>query len=213
MEQGFKCGICFEICPLVDVFKPSTCLHEICRDCAGDYIQSLIEQSKMLECFVEGCGAEWSIGDVELLLNQDSYDRLQRMLFNRATNTFHHCPKPNCNGVAEVVPPCPYFQCPVCNYRMCIACNNEYHPTVTCDEYRQWLEDNGQADDRFNEYINTRRVQVCPNCRQAVEKIEGCNHMTCRCDTHFCYLCGTRFNRKGWEAHGNCQMFNYDHIE
>ena len=138
----------------------------------------------MLTCFETDCGAEWSINDVPLLLNQDDYDRLQRMLFNKATNTFHHCPKPNCKGLAEVVPPCPFFLCPVCNYRKCIACNNQYHPTVTCDEYRQWLEENGQADDRFNEYINTRNVQVCPNCRQAVEKTEGYKSMICRCGTH-----------------------------
>ncbi|KAI6041629.1 hypothetical protein EDC04DRAFT_2667357, partial [Pisolithus marmoratus] len=33
----------------------------------------------------------------------------------------------------------------------------------------------------------------CPNCKAAVQKMGGCNHMTCAapgCNSHFCYKCG-----------------------
>ena len=153
VKPTFECGMCFANCTLEDLFQPSTCDHKACRKCARKYVQSLIEQSKFLICFQPDCKKEWTIYDVQLIVDENDYDRLQMMLFNKATDTFHHCPKPNCKGVAEVVPPCRYFLCPVCNYRKCIACNNEYHPTVTCDEYRQWLEENGQADDRSNDCI------------------------------------------------------------
>ncbi|KAJ7064671.1 hypothetical protein C8F01DRAFT_1127642 [Mycena amicta] len=39
------------------------------------------------------------------------------------------------------------------------------------------------------------RPKVCPNkaCGFAIEKTEGCNHITCICGTHFCYACGKAF--------------------
>ncbi|KAJ1857576.1 hypothetical protein GGH12_000760 [Coemansia sp. RSA 1822] len=41
------------------------------------------------------------------------------------------------------------------------------------------------------EYIDANSVR-CPKCKQGINKIFGCNHMTCsRCNTHFCYLCGS----------------------
>ncbi|EGP87095.1 uncharacterized protein MYCGRDRAFT_93101 [Zymoseptoria tritici IPO323] len=32
--------------------------------------------------------------------------------------------------------------------------------------------------------------QRCPNCRKPIELREGCNHMSCDCLAHFCFLCG-----------------------
>jgi len=32
-------------------------------------------------------------------------------------------------------------------------------------------------------------VKSCPNCRATIEKDDGCNHMTCRCGYHWCWLC------------------------
>ncbi|KAI8823707.1 uncharacterized protein EV422DRAFT_618516 [Fimicolochytrium jonesii] len=47
-------------------------------------------------------------------------------------------------------------------------------------------------------------TQSCPNCSLAVEKSEGCNHMTCNiCRTHFCYVCGVKLNAFNPYAHFN----------
>ncbi|TIB33177.1 hypothetical protein E3P84_02277 [Wallemia ichthyophaga] len=35
-------------------------------------------------------------------------------------------------------------------------------------------------------------AQACPHCAVRTEKSSGCNHMSCRCGTHFCFLCGGR---------------------
>ncbi|CAK9785861.1 hypothetical protein CC85DRAFT_206438 [Cutaneotrichosporon oleaginosum] len=42
-------------------------------------------------------------------------------------------------------------------------------------KFRQWVRDN---------------AATCPTCSASIQKIEGCNHMTCTlCSTHFCYRC------------------------
>jgi hypothetical protein len=33
------------------------------------------------------------------------------------------------------------------------------------------------------------RAKFCPQCRVAIIKNDGCNHMTCRCGHHFCWVC------------------------
>lgn len=50
-------------------------------------------------------------------------------------------------------------------------------------------------EDQANRAWLKDRTQSCPHCSSPVEKSIGCNHMTCtRCQTHFCFLCGTRLN-------------------
>lgn len=51
----------------------------------------------------------------------------------------------------------------------------------------------GYKSEKANmEFIKTHTTR-CPRCEVAVEKSEGCNHMTCmRCGTHFCYRCGSK---------------------
>jgi hypothetical protein len=48
-----------------------------------------------------------------------------------------------------------------------------------------------QADPPLNPVIdiNCDKIRLCPSCRIPIEKNGGCAHMTCRCGTHFCWLC------------------------
>lgn len=59
-------------------------------------------------------------------------------------------------------------------------------------EALQWILENGQ---------------ICPNCSNGVERIEGCFHMKCsQCATHFCYECGKLFAlaQKKMRRHHDC---------
>ena len=33
------------------------------------------------------------------------------------------------------------------------------------------------------------KYKDCPGCGVAVEKTSGCNHITCPCGTHWCFVC------------------------
>jgi hypothetical protein len=51
--------------------------------------------------------------------------------------------------------------------------------------------DDGVVD--FEKLLKAQKWQRCPGCRAPIDKISGCNHMTCRtpgCNIHFCYRCG-----------------------
>ncbi|GIQ80887.1 hypothetical protein KIPB_001761 [Kipferlia bialata] len=48
---------------------------------------------------------------------------------------------------------------------------------------------------RFREL--SASVHTCPSCGVAVEKSEGCNHITCHCGKHWCWACGFVSTREG----------------
>ena len=51
--------------------------------------------------------------------------------------------------------------------------------------------------------------QSCSNCGFAIEKKDGCNHMTCICGHQLCYLCG-----KDWCPRScTCALFLHDELE
>jgi hypothetical protein len=46
-------------------------------------------------------------------------------------------------------------------------------------------------------------VKKCPQCNYYIEKNGGCNHMTCRCGYHFCWIC-----LKAWAGHSSYYACN-----
>jgi len=41
---------------------------------------------------------------------------------------------------------------------------------------------------------NEGKIRQCPRCGNGIERTAGCNLMTCRCGTKFCYGCGSTGN-------------------
>ncbi|KAK6524442.1 hypothetical protein TWF281_011350 [Arthrobotrys megalospora] len=70
--------------------------------------------------------------------------------------------------------------CTNCNKLTCVACGKEMHKDV-CPQ--------SQGIEGLQELVREFGWSPCPKCNQVVEKNEGCNHVCCRCGTHFCYGC------------------------
>lgn len=74
------------------------------------------------------------------------------------------------------------FAC-VCNMQMCrAACGKAYHGLSECDV---------SADEATEQLLGEHKN--CPGCNVRVHKHDGCNHITCRCRTEFCYVCGVEY--------------------
>jgi hypothetical protein len=52
-------------------------------------------------------------------------------------------------------------------------------------------------------------TKECPQCTTIVQKIGGCNHITCKCGSHWCWSCGTDKDENG-EIIGQDKI--YDHL-
>jgi len=89
----------------------------------------------------------------------------------------------------------------LCGYRFCFSCHKEAHSPASCADVKQWAKKCKDDSETANWIVvNT---QDCPNCRSAIEKNGGCNHMTCmKCKHEFCWIC-----RGDWKKHSACNTF------
>jgi hypothetical protein len=89
-----------------------------------------------------------------------------------------------------------------CKKSFCFLCGEEPHdglcqhlqkePIATTDTTRLAVTNSLIAAAQLADAkrtVATVKIQLCPTCKTPIEKNGGCNHITCKCGTHFCWLC------------------------
>ena len=107
------------------------------------------------------------------------------------------CPTPGCKYVFLYQEGDDQFECPMCDKEYCLKCKSDWHEGLSCQEYRKQLQlakNEKKLDDLFYDFVKGSKFKQCPYCKHWVEKIEGCNHIACKCGNHFCYNCGEKIN-------------------
>ena len=67
---------------------------------------------------------------------------------------------------------------------------------VDCETIKKWLIKNSAESENLTWII--ANTKPCPKCKRAIEKNQGCMHMTCsQCKHQFCWLC-----LADWKTHG-----------
>ena len=116
------------------------------------------------------------------------------------TNTVY-CPKPECNTPAENDTNLINVRCPRCNFHFCTKCTEEAHQgdCSTSDDQTSTSRDHNEARERerkrqrkkeerktLDELKRSDRTRKCPGCKCWIEKVDGCDHMTCKnCEVSF----------------------------
>jgi len=84
-----------------------------------------------------------------------------------------------------------------------ISCPLRRCKHIWCKTCQQTLKQGGPRHScagllELDRLVKQKGWKYCPSCKTPIEKIDGCNHMTCKspgCDTHFCYRCGRIISR------------------
>ena len=99
------------------------------------------------------------------------------------------CPTAGCNYMCSYDKNEFHLNCPMCKKSYCLQCKTEWHEGMTCEEYQR-TKNKDENDVKFEEYAKGSKLKQCPKCKRWVEKVSGCDHITCPCGTPFCYRCG-----------------------
>ena len=134
-----------------------------------------------------------------LLLNDkdDLAKKLETISLNHLAQTnpeiVTFCPTPGCSYMCFFDKASYHLNCPLCMKSYCLKCKTEWHHNLTCEQYQYQKNKKTEElinDQKFDEYIRGNNCKQCPQCKRWVEKINGCDHITCPCGIHFCYNCG-----------------------
>lgn len=217
-EMGHVCPICYD-----QVSHPLLlgCGHMYCTACIRHYLTSAFDtKSFPLVCMgdEDKCRLPIPIPIIQKFLLPQQFNQLINVAFttylDRHPQTFRYCPTPDCIQIYRCNVDTA-LKCPSCFATVCSACHEEAHDGMTCAERK--LHNDPTEQDRLNEtWAAASGVKKCPSCDVWIEKIEGCNHMSCKCGAHICWKCMGVFPRDAiykhlQDTHGG--IFEYDEAE
>lgn len=188
------------------------CFHRFCRECITEHCRSQINDgnTRNIPCPQHGCKHMISYEEVHQVADPTLMKKFEDFLL-RATlgddASVVWCPRAGC-GMAMYVQGGLMLICPsdTCRFSFCRQCRVEWHADATCEQFKQWQIENGQADARFEQWRKAN-TKTCPKCKSPIEKNGGCNHMTCgKCKHQFCWLCMADY-KSGHFSDKGCKQF------
>lgn len=199
LARDVECPICFDDMEVIQEINQLPCgtdeePHRFCTNCLRNQIYVALKELNLPTCLQMGCSAHLSERNIRLVTDNDPQiiQRFDQATRNSITSSLSQdeqaifCPGANCimhwviDRGSKVT-----ITCAECQTRFCSECHNNHDENLTCQQARQHEE---HATDNWIRQ-NTRR---CPGCRTSIQRSDGCNYMTCKCGTDFCWNCGGR---------------------
>jgi len=217
----FLCCICLEHAPedsracLQQCGRPS---HSACVGCLRAYLKGRVEEARVrdLRCPLsgdDGCRAVATEQDLARWLDNDLLAKYQRFSRMAADSLVRECPQcqalcvPSRGDDGEALAE---MRCEQCGCAFCLYHAGAHEPGAeACQAYQRASARQERVD------LLSVGARPCPECGAAVEKIEGCNHMTCRCGAEWCWMCGLKLQNVGWHYNpanpGGCMQYGDPH--
>ncbi|CAN6225435.1 unnamed protein product [Urochloa humidicola] len=218
-DATLTCAICFDRHGPGGMRSAGCRTHFYCYECWRGYIHAAVGDGSrclLLRCPDPGCPAPVVRELVDAAAGGEDRARYEtfvvRSYVEEGTSKYvRWCPGPGCtlavrtheegssSRLSEVT-------CK-CGHLLCFRCGEDGHRPTPCETARAW-SDKCRADGGTTSWV-LENTKHCPKCRRAIEKNQGCNHMTCGapCRHEFCWLC-----LDSWANHAgdnfNCNRYN-----
>lgn len=183
------------------------CSHQFCNNCFIEYIQNMIYNAKidLIKCPDNGCSYPLEEEFVLSLLDDDYIAKYKifkrRNEIEKVPNAII-CPFPNCESFAlrqsnnsqnKGMNELDNIVIEVMNEEVLTCIDNHHHFCSKCHQQPHIGENcNARLDRNFEEWKKKKKTKKCPKCKTEIEKLGGCNHMTCtkrNCNYNFCWIC------------------------
>ncbi|KAF2501288.1 hypothetical protein BU16DRAFT_451626, partial [Lophium mytilinum] len=176
----------------------AACTHDAqtCTRCLRQWITSEFESKVWDQIDCPECRERMHYEDMAQLAPSSvfrKYDRLSTKAALEAIPGFRWCTSKNCTSgqVHSSGYESPKFECVACRRRYCVVHNRRWHEGETCAEF-DYRTDGTQKreEEKASEKLIRETAKKCPGCKGKVEKMSGCDHMTCsKCRHQFCWIC------------------------
>ena len=174
------------------------CGHIFHKPCLVPYLSDAIDNWKFpIKCAHVRCKKEILSSNLKELLPRETYEKFEdvslKFYLRQLNDKVARCLTSNCPYAIELdrANQIKVLKCPLCKGSYCLKCEEPSHEPLTCGEKKEMQNE----DPVVVEFVKGRQLRRCTACKFWIEKIEGCNHMTCRCRNEFCYLCGVKWKQ------------------
>ncbi|KAI1134206.1 hypothetical protein F5Y05DRAFT_239082 [Hypoxylon sp. FL0543] len=176
-ERLRECAVCMEEDEMGSMVQV-TCQHWYCHEDLQNAFQNALDGRRPFRC----CSQEIPV-ELCPTATEDFRERYRLLMLELTTPNPLYCSNRAC-GV--FLSPAQYqgpdmAACRACGSTTCRMCRNPTHAGI-CPQ------DVGMQ--QAVALAATNGWRPCTRCNNMVERIYGCNHMTCRCGGEFCYDCG-----------------------
>ncbi|KAK7035765.1 ATP-dependent RNA helicase DEAH12, chloroplastic [Favolaschia claudopus] len=202
LDAGEFCPICYD-----EITHPITlgCDHTYCMSCLRHYLSTASDTFPLICLGNEAtCEVPISIPTIERFLTKSQFQQLLESAFlrhvERHPEHFKYCKTADCTQIYRCTATATAMTCPSCFLTVCSRCDLEGHEGMSCEDKRL-QSDPGEQERRNDEWAQTNGAKRCPTCSVWIQKTEGCNHMTCRCGAHICWVCMRVFDHGQIYAH------------
>ncbi|KAM7208084.1 hypothetical protein V8F20_001630 [Naviculisporaceae sp. PSN 640] len=177
----------------------SGCKHEptTCKPCLEQWLQSSMESTTWDRLKCPECPELLKHADVQRYASISTFTRYDELATRAALKdmpNFRWCLSTTCKSGQIDDASCTKFKCKACKTSHCIHHNVPWHKGETCAEYDK-RNKKRLKDEKASEETIKKTSKKCPECKKAVHKYEGCNHITCVCGHEWCYICFAKFER------------------
>lgn len=233
-RNSYMCKVCFSEKAGIHCICFEDCGHVFCKDCMRDYFSVQIQEGnvKGLECPEDKCESQAHPTQVKELVSHDLFAKYDRLLLQTSLDTMAdvmYCPRTHCQSPVLIDRETTLASCPECRFVFCTLCKLVYHGVSPCrlkaDGLKKLREEYLSANEATRKFLEKRYGKVtiqqaleesfsnewlqkyskqCPSCGFHIQKIDGCNKMTCmKCRAYFCWLCNESLSRANPYAHYN----------
>ncbi len=191
LDNPLECQICMENLTRTNLGFMSECNHYYCRNCIKQYIMTNIDDNTLdIECLHPKCNVILSQHMLLKFVSEKTMAKYYNSLLNicvAKSKDMIFCPKPTCSKICIKGECSNKVNCLYCYNQFCFVCKVTYKDKHKC-EHKDLMKD--IPTEILESFDNKDKVKICPQCRNIIEKKDGCNTMKCKlCDTQFCWEC------------------------
>ncbi|EFJ36477.1 hypothetical protein SELMODRAFT_78511 [Selaginella moellendorffii] len=219
------CTICAENRFSSEMVTVSGCDHRFCVHCVERHAAVKVTQGEVnIRCPAVNCAVSFSDEECGRLLSEKTLEMLAKRVKDLSIPAEYkvYCPYKDCSEMMDrrelevsestssfssaSAPARACVTCSRCENKMCLRCNVAWHVDMSCDTFQALPAHLRDVEGALLHTLAKRKQWAqCERCGRIIERDGGCEHIKCKCDYEFCYMCGKKWIRAN---HSCVRAFN-----